>query len=442
MNRRVAVAVVALVILGAIGYVVVRRLKGLRDTDTNIAVRQAYRGPATMPVAVEDWPKWRGPRGDGISREKIAGTWPKDGPGLLWSADVGLGYSSPIAHQGKVYLFSMNDEHETLTCFDAHSGQILWSEEDPEKGWTKSYPGTRATPAIHGDFIYTYGGAGNLSRRRLEAADPKKGRLDWQAFAMRLTSAVPIDWGQGSSPLVTDKHVYVQGGIGGPVAIAFHHDGQVAWQSEARGVGGYAAPVLIDADGVGQLVVFGGEAIYGMDPLTGRTVWHVPWDTRFAVNAATPVYRDGHLFLTSEYGKGGIMIKVTGSGASTAWTAPEVQGKFQPPILDGDALFVNSGGTVLCMKWPTPELYWTASDPKLRLGVGGSIVRVGDKLILLHERGILSLAKADENGIQLVSQFTPTRGSQVWATPLVYGGRLYVKGETELLCFDVSEPPQ
>jgi outer membrane protein assembly factor BamB len=241
---------------------------------------------------------------------------------------------------------------------------------------------------------------------------------------------------------VTDRYIYVQGGQGGSVALAFDHDRKLAWQSQAQGVGGYASPALINSDGVDQLVVFAGKAIYGMDPLTGFTIWEVPWDTKFAVNASTPVYRDGHLFVTSEYGKGGIMLKVTGTGVSTLWTDKDIQSKFQPAILDGNTLFVNSAGTIKCLKWPTRELYWTAKDSKLRLGVGGSILRVADKLIVLHEKGILSLAKANENGIELISQFTPTRGGQVWATPLLYGGRLYVKGETELFCFDVSNPPQ
>src|SRR5687768_8753579 len=165
MKRRVAVAVVALVILGVVAYVVVRRLRGLRDTNTNIAVRQVYQGPATMPAAVEDWPKWRGPRGDGISRETIAENWHEGGPKVLWSADVGLGFSSPIALQGKVYLFNMNDEKETLTCFDARSGEIVWSKEDADGGWTKSYPGARATPTLHGGSVYTYGGNGTLTSR-------------------------------------------------------------------------------------------------------------------------------------------------------------------------------------------------------------------------------------------------------------------------------------
>ena len=440
MKRVVIVGLIVVLVLGVAAYFLNRYFRGLRDTDTNIAIRQTYQGPATMPSAVEDWPKWRGPRGDGISRETIAEQWPEGGPKVLWSADVGLGYSSPIAHQGRIYLFHMHDERETLTCFDALSGQILWSVEDPEKGWTKSYPGTRATPTIHGDFIFTYGGAGNLVCRSIEPSNPKPDRLQWQTFVLRQTNAQPLDWGQASSPLVTEKFIYVQGGQGGPVALAFDHAGNLAWQSRTQGVGGYAAPILINADGVDQLVVFAGDTIWGMNPATGQTIWNVPWDTRYAVNASTPIYRDGHLFVTSAYDKGSIMLKVGGTGVSTLWTDGSIESRFQPPILDGDMLLVNSEGTIKCMKWPTQELHWTAKDAKLRLGVGGSMLRVADKLILLHERGVLSLAKADDKGIQLISQFSPTRGSQVWATPLLYGGRLYVKGEAELFCFDMTQP--
>src|SRR5688572_9211018 len=205
MKRVLIVALVVIVVLGVAGYFLNRYFRGLRDTDTKIGVRQAYQGPTTMPSAVEDWPKWRGPRGDGISRETIADKWPEGGPKVLWSADVGLGYSSPIAHQGRIYLFHMHDERETLTCFDALSGQILWSAEDAEKGWTKSYPGTRATPTIHGDFIFTYGGAGNLVCRSLESSNPQGSPVRWQVPVMSRTNAESLDWGQASSPLVTDR---------------------------------------------------------------------------------------------------------------------------------------------------------------------------------------------------------------------------------------------
>src|SRR5688500_20371580 len=110
----------------------------------------------------EDWPRWRGPRTDGISRETdLARSWPQGGPARVWEADVGMGYSSPVAVAGKVYLFSLDNRRETLTCFDAATGDIAWSDA-AEQGWTGDYPGARATPTIDGDAVYTYGGAGDL----------------------------------------------------------------------------------------------------------------------------------------------------------------------------------------------------------------------------------------------------------------------------------------
>src|SRR5215213_3755378 len=106
-------------------------LKGCRsrNLDTRIGVRKRYASPTTGPIrAAEDWPKWRGPRGDGISREtNLAEKWPEAGPPRLWEADTGLGYSSPIAAGGRVYLFSLDNKHETLTCFDAQTGDLLWN---------------------------------------------------------------------------------------------------------------------------------------------------------------------------------------------------------------------------------------------------------------------------------------------------------------------------
>ncbi len=101
-----------------------------RSLSTHLAERKTDDAAANTPfVAVEDWPAWRGPRGDGISREAgIAESWPADGLKEQWSADVGLGYSSPVAAGGRVYLFSLDNERDTLTCFNAATGRIIWSD--------------------------------------------------------------------------------------------------------------------------------------------------------------------------------------------------------------------------------------------------------------------------------------------------------------------------
>ena len=402
--------------------------------ESRVASVQTFDASTAPFAAAEDWPRWRGPRGDGISRENLPDTLPDTGPTRLWSAEVGEGYSSPVAHAGRVYLFTLSARHEVLTCFDADSGRILWSDASDGAMWSGSYPGTRATPVIDGDAIYTYGGAGELVARDLASGKPR-----WKLHVLKTTGSRNMGWGTASSPLLVGDNIVVQSGKDKAVALAVRKtDGQVAWQSEARGNGGYAHPVLADVNGKPQLVVFAGEGPVGMDPDTGKTLWTEAWKTSYDVNASTPIYRDGHLLVTSEYGRGAMMLKLDGNGATKLWESKEVQSKFPGTVLDGDALYANSSGTIKCMHWPDGKILWEARDPKLRLGAGGSIVRAGDKLLTMSERGKLSLAKATPAGIELLSQADLFDGSDVWSTPLVYGGRLYAKGVSEFVCFDLS----
>jgi outer membrane protein assembly factor BamB len=352
----------------------------------------------------------------------------------LWAADVGLGYSSPIAAAGRVYLFSMNERKETLTAFDANSGKIAWSVEGGE-GWTSSYVGTRATPAIDGDRIYTYGGQAELTCR-----DLKDGAERWRLNVLKETGSSAIGWGMASSPLVAGNLVYVQSGIGGAVAVAVDKtSGKVAWRSEATGKGGYAHPILADVAGTPQLVVFAGEAIVGMDPQSGRTLWRYPWQTSFDVNSTTPIYRDGRLFVTSEYDHGCAQLALSANDATKVWENKNVLGKFPGAILDGDCIYANSAGTLVCVSWADGSLKWRASDTKLRLGIGGSLVRGPDgRMILLSERGKMSFVRATPAGVELIGQGEGVEGKEVWATPCVYGGRVYAKGGQELVCVDLK----
>ncbi len=406
-----------------------------RTPKGRIAQKTVYQGSSKLSPDAKEWPKWLGPFGDGISREtNLAVTWPEDGPEELWSAEVGLGYASPVAAWGRIYLFTMADTTETLTCFDANTGQILWNQAGG-KGRTRSYPGTRATPAIDGNDIVTLGGAGELTCRDLAT-----GAERWSLNILDETGTTPQDWGTASSPLVDGNRVFVQGGQGGSVALAIDRaDGSIAWQSEATGIGGYAHPILADVDGERQLIVFGGKAVYGMSPADGRTRWSAPWNTSYDVHATTPVYRDGQLFVTSAYGSGAMMLKVTASGASVQWQRKEVQSRFQPAILDGNALYVNSEGKMMCLSWPDGKPLWVDGDDKLKIGIGGSFLRLqDDRIISLGDRGRLTLARATPEKLETISEVDALDGGQIWAMPLVYGGRLYLKGQQELVCYDIS----
>ncbi len=346
---------------------------------------------------------------------------------------MGLGYASPVAVAGRVYLFTLNDRKETLTAFEAGSGKIVWSQEDVSgAGWASGYPGTRATPAIDGGKIYTLGGAGELVCR-----DLSDGKEQWRINVVKRLGVGLPGYGAASSRLVAGDKVYVQTGQGGPIVLALNKNtGAIAWESEARGVAGYAHPILIDNPV--RLVVLGGDAVFGMDPETGKTIWSYPWRTNFDVNSATPVYADGHLFITSAYDHGCAMLKISEDAVSREWESRKVMARFQPPILDRGLLFANSEGTIKCLSWPDRQVNWTGADSELRAGLGGSMLRVGDELLILSDRGKLIVAHADSAGIGVLAQAQLMDDREVWATPLLYGGRLYVKGTRELVCFDMS----
>jgi outer membrane protein assembly factor BamB len=385
----------------------------------------------------EDWPKWRGPNGDGISRETQPLTpWPAKGPKPLWTKDVGIGHASPVAVGGKVYAFASDRGHDVLYCFNAANGDEVWKQAYRRQREAK-YPGTRATPTIEGDRIYTYGEAGDLTCRQLD-----DGKELWRTNVLDETGSRQLEWGTASSPLVVGDRINVQAGEGRSVAVAVDkNDGKIVWRSQAADKASYASIIHVEAAGAGgkpQLIVFAGQALYGMDPDTGKTLWREPWRTSYDVNAATPVYRDGLVLASSGYDHGSMMLKLSTGGAKKIWEKRDLKSKFQPPVLDGDHVYGNSAGALMCLTWPDGEVVWRAEDEALRLGEGGSLLRWRDMLVTLSERGKLSLVRATPKGVRLVSQVQLFDAERIWATPLLYDGKLYAKGSEELVCVDVS----
>ena len=173
-------------------------------------------GAAATSAMAEEWPKWLGPKGNGISTDPIANHWPENGPKKIWEQKVGLGYSSPIGFEGKVYLFSQQGEIDLLTAFDANSGQVVWSKgyavgipadasqaKNPENG----LPLPLATPTIENGRIYTYGGGGDLFCRKLDGGDEV-----WHVNVLTETGSRILTWNEASSPLVTEKMVTCRAG--------------------------------------------------------------------------------------------------------------------------------------------------------------------------------------------------------------------------------------
>lgn len=392
---------------------------------------------STLAARAEDWPKWLGPRGDGITRETgLIEKWPEGGPKQVWAVpNIGIGYSSPVAVDGKLYLFALNDgaKQDVLYCLDAATGKEIWKQAY-DNGYAADFKGTRATPLIDGQFIYTYGGNGQLTCRQL--AD---GKQVWQTNVMKETGGSNLQWGLASAPLLYDGKLHVQAGKNAPILVAVDaKSGKIVWQSD-KGLGGYAHPIIAEVEGKKQMIAFGGDAVWGFDADSGKTLWKETWQTKYDVNAMTPLYRDGHLFISSNYDRGCMMLKLSAGGAQKLWENKNMKSHFQPMIFDNGVFYGNSQGALTCMAWPTGDIKWQAKEPAMRLGNGGSLNRFGDKLITMSERAKLTLLKATPGGFEVISQVDRLfDGNQIWSTPLIYNGKLYCKGTSELVCLDIS----
>ena len=384
----------------------------------------------------DDWPKWCGPRGDCTTLEKgLLQEWPEAGPKELWRQPVGLGFAGPVAEGGRVYLFGTVDGKDTLACLSAEDGNVLWLRKSAG-GWTGGHSGTRATPTIEGNRVYTFGGLGDLICRDLAG-----GKEIWTLDVMKAVGGKTPMWGSASCPTIVGDLLYLQIGEpaqkGGsaPVAVAVNKkDGNLVWESEEKGRGSYAAVVPIDVGGARQMVAFAGTAAVGMDPATGKTLWTQPWKTQYDINAVSPLYRDGHLFLTSGYGRGCAMFKFDGKKTEQLWEKKEPHDRMVPPLLEGENLYVTNEGSLMCLHWPDGNELWRND---LKLGLGGQYVRAGEKMILLSDTGVLMLVEATPKECTVVTKVSLFKGSENWASPLVYRGRLYVKGPEEVVCFDI-----
>ncbi len=382
----------------------------------------------------EDWPQWRGPRGDGISREPLPAEWPKDGPKKIWSVTVGAGFSSPIAVKGVVYQFAADGGQEVLRALDAATGKELWKQGYAPVGLKEGgYQGTRTTPTYEDGKLYTMGGGGQVVC--WNAAD---GKILWECNVLQDVGAQNLDWGMASNPLIVGDRIYVQAGKGGPVLVGINKTtGKIEWKSQETGMGGYAHPILVDVDGTKQLVVLAGQEVLGIAPETGKTIWKIPWKTPNDVNATTPLYRDGNLMISSGYSHGSMMLKLSPTGAEKVWENKELSSRFPGMILSGDYVYGNNEGTLRCLHWPDGKLVW--SD-KIKINVGGSLVLAGDKLLVISERGKMFLLKTDGLTHTLLGETDAPifDTDQAWATPLLYEGKIYAKGGAELDCLDLS----
>ncbi len=392
-----------------------------------------------------DWPQWRGPNRDGISKEAgLQREWPASGPKLVWRIDnLGGGYSTPSVVGDRLYLITSNDaDEEFVKALSVEDGREIWTtplgKVGPNEG--PQYPGSRSTPTIDGDRLYALSSNGDLACIELET-----GKIRWKRNIRTDLGGQPGNWAYSESPLIDgDRLICTPGGSEATLVAFDKNTGDIVWKSAVPGgdEAAYASPIIVNAVGIKQYVQFLQNGLVGVDAKDGKFLWRYSRTAEGSpANIPTPVAKDDLIYSAASRSGGGL-IRIVKTGdevaAEEVYFRPNLPKSIGGAVLVDGFLYGTSGQGLSCVEFATGEIRWQDRS------VGaGSLCYADGRLYLHGENGELALVEATPEAYREVGRFTPDgqpdRGNaKAWTYPVVANGRLYVHDLGVLWCYDVS----
>jgi len=382
----------------------------------------------------QDWPQWRGPNRDG----NVAGStaaWPKDLQ-EEWKVTVGIGHSSPVVVDKKIYVFARQGEEETLLSLDAATGKELWRSSQPiayqmHPAATGHGKGPKSTPVVSNGKVFTFGISGVLS-----CHDAQTGKLKWRhEFSKQYPNTSPL-YGTAMSPVVDNGRVIVHvGGQDKGALTAFDTEtGTVKWSNEMDGPA-YSSPIIVTLAGVRQVVTFMQKDFVGIEAASGKLLWKLPQKSEYDENSVTAIaYKDTLIYSKEE--KGLTAIRLTSQGGQIVpqevWSSKENLLFFSSPVLQGNTLFgfsVMKKGQFFAMNADTGKTLWQSPG---RMGENAAILNLGGKsLLLLTNEAKLIVLPASAKEYAPAAEYT-VANSPTWAHPVIIRDRILIKDETTL----------
>ena len=402
--------------------------------------------PTATPAA-EDWPQWRGPNRDGISRETgLLQSWPEGGPPLIFRADgLGAGYSTVAIADGRIHTLGMLSGREWVITLDAKTGAKLWATPHADAYRDGRGDGPRGVPTVIDGKVYALGAKGQLS-----ALDAASGQVLWTVNLLERFGARNVGWGISESPLVLEDRVLVSPGSRRVGFAAFDREtGELLWGTEGDEAG-YASPLPVDLEGAPHIVYFSGERAAGIRPDDGGLLWSYRRASNRTANIATPVLvsnrgNAAEVFLSSDYGTGGALLELRADGAGGV-TAEEkyftrnMRAHQMTPVLHEGVLYGFSGSIFSALDIETGALFWR--DRSIRKG---ALIFADNRLYVFSERGDVALVEPSRAGYEERGRFEFRRqdrsGENTWSHPVVANGLLYLRDQEVLLAYDVSARP-
>jgi outer membrane protein assembly factor BamB len=437
--RVIAIAVLAVLLALQVAYQVFLTDHTFADAERLRALQNVLATGTMAGSASQDWPQWRGPNRDGISSQKsILTSWPKSGPAKLWEQPAGAGYASLAVAGGHVFTIMQDGDSEAVVCWNAQTGKEQWRYRYKASFVSRDGSGPRATPSVDGEHVYTVGGTGQMHCLKTRPAAPE-GEVVWHKDLLRDFVADNLRWGVSFSPLVEGDLVYINpGGPGGnSIAALDKRTGAVKWKN-LDDPAGYSSPIAATIAGRRQIIFFTQLGLVGVTDDEGTLLWRFPWETSYGCNIATPVVFHDYVFLSSGYGRGCAVlhIEAASDGTSQARRVYEnnrMSNHFPSSVLYQGHLYGFNESRLTCMEFSSGKVKWRES------GFGkGSLLIAGENLVILGETGKLAIAQATPEEYREKSSFQVSNG-QCWVVPALADGRLYVRDDKRVMCFDLQD---
>ena len=388
---------------------------------------------AATRIAAKDWPHWRGPDRNGLSAETgWLEHWPTSGPAIAWKAQVGLGFSSFVIADGRAYTAGHAAEKDTVFCFDAATGKVVWEHAYPSDLGDKFFDGgTTGTPTIDGDRVFWLGRWGDTFC--FNAAD---GKVIWSKNVQQETKARLPDWGFTSAPLVQGGKLILNVGDAG-LALD-KKTGTILWQSAPKSAG-YSTPLPVGQGNDTLAVIGSGQSYVAVNVADGKEAWRIRWLTQYGVNASDPILDGNRVFFSTGYGKGAGLFKLGGATPEELWKSKALRTQLNGAVLYQGHLYGVDGDTtekasLKCLDLATGAEKWAQPG----FGSGGIIVADG-KIIALSGTGALMTAPATPDAFRPAAR-AQVLGGKCWTAPVLANGLIYCRNSRgEIAVVDVRK---
>jgi outer membrane protein assembly factor BamB len=423
----------------------------------------------TCAARADDWPQWMGPQRDNVWREKgILESFPKGGPKVLWRAKVANGYAGAAIADGLVFLTDFQPEAdlsakdnfarkkyagmERVLCFDAKTGAVKWKHEYAAT-YDVSYPnGPRCTPNYDAGKLYTLGAEGDLL-----CFEAKTGKVVWAVDLKEKYGVKAPLWGFAAHPLIDGNRLICLVGGDKSLAVAFDKtNGKEIWKALNTGEDGpgYSPPVIIEAAGKRQLLIWEPKTLNGLNPETGAVYWSIEQATVNGTSIMAPRTLGDNLFLGAWQNKGGLYkLDEKKPGIKLVWKGDRENSVYpvnNTPFLEAGHIYgVCTEGELRCVDIKDGNRLWETYEPVAGKKAGSGtahLIKHEDRFFIVAETGDLVIAKLSPKGYTEISRWhmqEPTSkafGRDVyWSHPAFANQCVFARNDKELICVSLAK---